>query len=396
MAKLPPNSSGRAGRWEKQNIGPEPFFCFVPKPLPPDPPVDFLNEELQDRMERANRALGRLDGVTPLLPNPGVFLYTYIRKEAVLSSQIEGTQSSLSDLLLFENAEAPGVPVGDVEEVSNYVKAMEHGLNRLRKDLPLSLRLIKEIHKILLHNNVRGADKEPGEFRRSQNWLGGTRPGNAIYVPPSVLEIVPAMGALEKFLHNDPVKIPTLIKAGLAHAQFESIHPFLDGNGRLGRLLITFILCTEGALSQPLLYLSLFFKENREAYYDILQRVRTHGDWESWLLFYLQGVEDVAQQATNTIAKLLSMFERDRKKIQGLGKSAASALRVHDLLKERVILSLGSAEKELKLTFPTVSNAIFNLQELGIVKEFTGKQRNRLFSYQPYLDILGQGTEMKK
>jgi Fic family protein len=392
MAKLPPHHSGRAGRWERQNIGPERFYCFVPKSLPPDPPIDFLNGELQDRAERANRALGRLDGVTPLLPNPRIFLYTYIRKEAVLSSQIEGTQSSLSDLLLFENAEAPGVPIGDVEEVSNYVKAMEHGLDRLKRDLPLSLRLIKEIHKILL-KNVRGADKEPGEFRRSQNWLGGTRPGTAIYVPPPVPEVLPAMGALEKFLHNDPVKMPTLIKAGLAHAQFESIHPFLDGNGRLGRLLITFILCTEGALSQPLLYLSLFFKENRAAYYDILQRVRTHGDWENWLLFYLQGIEDVAQQATDTIVKLLSMFERHRKKIQRLGKSAASALSVHDLLKERVILSLGAAEKELNLTFPTVSNAVSNLEKLGIVSEFTGKQRNRLFSYQPYLDILAQGTE---
>lgn len=389
-----PNSveKNRAGRWEKQNTGGEPFCSFIPNPLPPDPPIRF-DEKLQDSLERASRSLGRLDGVMPLLPNPSMFLYTYVRKEAVLSSQIEGTQSSLSDLLLFENAEAPGVPTEDVEEVSNYVRAMEYGLKRLKK-LPLSVRLVKEIHGVLLHN-VRGADKDPGEFRRSQNWIGGTRPGNAAYVPPPVPEILPAMGALEKFLHNDPTKTPTLIKAGLAHAQFESIHPFLDGNGRLGRLLITFILCAEGALSQPLLYLSLYFKQNRATYYELLQRVRTRGDWEAWLLFYLEGVEEVSRQATETVAKLLSMFEQHRQKIQDLGKSAASALRVHDLLRERVVLSLGSAERELKLSFPTVSNAMVNLERLGLVKEFTGKQRHRLFSYQPYLEILGQGTETR-
>ena len=292
----------------------------------------------------------------------------------------------------FENSESPGVPVGDVKEVSNYVRAMEYGLNRLKKDLPLSLRLIKEIHAVLLEN-ARGADKEPGEFRRSQNWVGGSRPGNAIYVPPPVAEILPAMGALEKFLHNDPVKIPTLLKAGLAHAQFESIHPFLDGNGRLGRLLITFVLCTEGALSQPLLYLSLFFKQNRSAYYDMLQRIRTHGEWENWLLFYLQGVEEVARQATDTAKNLLTLFERHQKKIQNLGKSAASALRVHDLLKARVFLSLANAERDLDLSFPTVANAMANLEKLGIVKEVTGKRRHRLFSYDSYLEILGQGTD---
>jgi Fic family protein len=316
-------------------------------------------------------------------------LYTYIRKEAVLSSQIEGTQSSLSDLLLFENAEIPGVPVGDVQEVSNYVKAMEYGLRRLKQDLPLSLRLIKEIHGVLL-KSVRGGDKEPGEFRRSQNWVGGSRPGNATYVPPPVHEVLPAMGELEKFLHSEPIKMPTLIKAGLAHAQFESIHPFLDGNGRLGRLMITFILCTEGALSQPLLYLSLYFKENRGAYYDLLQRVRTHGAWENWLLFYLQGVEEVAQQATTTVTKLLHLFERHRQKIHALGQSAASALRVHDLFKEKVFLSIGTAERELNLSYPTVAKAMENLEKLGIAREFTGKQRNRLYSYDPYLDVLNE------
>lgn len=380
----------RAGRWEKQGSGPEPVYCFIPAPLPPNPPIQF-EERLLELIERANRSLGRLDGMTPLLPNPNIFLYTYIRKEAVLSSQIEGTQSSLSDLLLFENTNAPGLPVGDVQEVSNYAKAMEYGLNRLKKDLPLSLRLLKEIHGVLLRN-VRGGDKEPGEFRRSQNWVGGTRPGNAIYVPPPTHEVLPAMGALEKFLHSEPVKVPTLIKAGLAHAQFESIHPFLDGNGRLGRLLITFILCTEGALSQPLLYLSLYFKEHRAAYYDMLQKVRTHGEWENWLLFYLQGVEEVAGQATRTIAKLLRMFDRHRQKIHSLGQSASSALRVHDLLKEKVFLSIGAAENDLKLTYPTVAKAMENLERLGVVKEVTGKQRNRLFSYDQYLSVLNENS----
>jgi Fic family protein len=387
--RTPPST--RAGRWEKQQAGPEPFFCFIPVPLPPDPVLQY-DPELQDLEERANRALGRLDAVTSFLPSPKQFLYTYVRKEAVLSSQIEGTQSSLSDLLLFENEETPGVPIVDVREVSNYVRAMEHGLNRLKKDLPLSLRLLREIHGILL-KDVRGGDKEPGEFRRSQNWVGGSRPGNAIYVPPPPHEVMPALGALEKFLHNDPVKMPTLMKAGLVHAQFESIHPFLDGNGRLGRLLITFVLSAEGALSQPLLYLSLYFKQNRAAYYEILQRIRTNGEWENWLKFYLEGVEQVSTQAADTTRKLLHMFDEHRHRIQGLGKSAASALHVHDLLKERIVLSLGTAATELDLSFPTVAKAMENLEKLGFVKEFTGKQRNRVFSYEPYMKILHEGTE---
>jgi Fic family protein len=388
QTRIPLNS--RAGRWEKQS-GPEPFYCFIPTPLPPEPSIQY-DTEMQDLEERANRALGRLDAVTAFLPSPKQFLYTYVRKEAVLSSQIEGTQSSLSDLLLFENEETPGVAVADVREVSNYVRAMEQGLLRLQKDLPLSLRLLKEIHGILLRN-VRGGDKEPGEFRRSQNWVGGSRPGNAIYVPPPPHEVLPSMGALEKFLHNDPVKMPTLIKAGLAHAQFESIHPFLDGNGRLGRLLITFVLCADGALSQPLLYLSLYFKKNRAAYYEMLQRTRTHGEWERWLKFYLEGIEQVSSQAADTTKKLLDMFDEHRHRIQRLGKSAASALRVHDLLKERIVLSLGTAATELDVSFPTVAKAMENLEKLGFVKEFTGKQRNRVFSYEPYMRILHEGTE---
>jgi Fic family protein len=390
----PPSQPGspRAGRWEK-SPGPEPFFSFIPAPLPPNPPIRY-DLALQDLEERANRALGRLDAITALLPDPRLFLYTYVRKEAVLSSQIEGTQSSLSDLLAFENQEYPGVQPHDAQEVSNYVTALEHGISRSRKDgFPISLRLIREIHAILLKDG-RGADKEPGEFRTSSNWIGGTRPGNAYYVPPPSHEVLPALGHLEKFLHNMPAKTPTLLKAGLAHAQFESIHPFLDGNGRLGRLLITFILCNEGALAQPLLYLSLYFKTNRKAYYDHLQRIRTDGDWEGWLIFFLEGVEAVSREATSTAHDLLKMFETHRKKIQTLGKAAVTALRLHDLLKERAVVSTVVVEKHLKVSFPSASSAIANLGKLGLVKEITGRKTGRLFSYAPYLAILTKGTEL--
>lgn len=390
MAENNFNKNARAGRWIKQD-GPESHYSFIPAPLPPEPPIRY-DIQLQDLQERANRALGRLEGISALLPDPTLFLYSYVRKEAVLSSQIEGTQSSLSDLLLFENEEIPGVPLSDVQEVSNYVAAMQYGLKRLKEGFPLSLRLMKEIHAILL-KKTRGSEKEPGEFRRSQNWIGGTRPGNATYVPPPAHEVMPAMGALEKFLYGDPVKMPTLIKTGLAHAQFESIHPFLDGNGRLGRLLITFILCADGVLSQPLLYLSLYFKQHKSAYYEALQRVRTDGDWEGWLAFYLTGIEEVSQQATDTAKKLVTLFQQHRLTIQKLGRSASSVLRVHELLHKRVILSLPTAEKELDLTFPTINKAMINLEKLGLVREFTGRQRNRLFSYAPYLKVLEEGIK---
>lgn len=385
------SKSTRMGRWVKQS-GPEPYSCYIPAPLPPNPPIRF-GEPLQDLEERANRALGRLDAVTTLLPDPSLFLYTYIRKEAVLSSQIEGTQSSLSDLLIYENQEMPGVPISDVEEVSNYVAALNHGLKRLRKDdFPLSMRLIREIHGVLLKHG-RGSNKQPGEFRTSQNWIGGTRPGNALYVPPPPHEVMPALGSLEKFIHGDPVPTPTLIKAGLVHVQFETIHPFLDGNGRLGRLLITFILCAEGALAQPLLYLSLYFKEHRQSYYQHLQKVRTDGDWEGWLTFYLKGIEEVSTEATETAQKLLVMFDKDRRRIQDLGKAAFSALRVFDLLKERVVISPAVACRALDTTFPTVNLALKHLGNLGIVREVTGRKTHRLYSYEPYLRVLRKGTD---
>ena len=391
MTQINAPGNTRAGKWLKQGTADETYFLFVPHPLPPKPSIKF-NSRLQDLQERANRALGRLDGISAFLPDPNLFIYSYVRKEAVLSSQIEGTQSSLSDLLLFEMEEMPGALKTDVKEVSNYVRAMQHGLDRLNKGFPLSLRLIKEIHRILIQE-TRGSDKEPGEFRRSQNWIGGTRPGNALYVPPPVLDVLPAMGALEKFLRNEPEKTPALLKAGLVHAQFESIHPFLDGNGRLGRLLIAFILCAEKALSEPLLYLSLYFKEHRKAYYETLQRVRVDGDWEGWVEFFFSGVEAVASEAEQTAKKLFSMFEEHRRKIQKIGKAASTALRVHDFLKKHAIISLPVASKELELSFPAVNKAILNLQKLGLVKEFTGKRRHRLFAYDAYLNVMVQGTD---
>ncbi len=287
-------SSARAGRMVVVQGGPDGYSAFMPAPLPPQPPLR-ISETTQTLLDEANQALGRLDGVTLLLPDPGQFLYSYVRKEAVLSSQIEGTQSSLSDLLLFENEAVPGVPLDDVEETANYITAMNHGLRRIESgELPLSNRLLREVHELLM-SGARGGDKAPGEFRRTQNWLGGTRPGNARFVPPPAHEVPDAMSDLEKFLHGPT---PILLKAALAHVQFETIHPFLDGNGRVGRLLITLLLCAEKVLQQPLLYLSLFFKQHRDAYYDHLQRVRTEGAWEEWLDFFLEGVVTVAGSAT--------------------------------------------------------------------------------------------------
>ncbi len=368
--------------------------AFVPNPLPPEPPL-VLDDDLLDLLARANLALGRLDGLTAVLPDPGVFLYNYIRKEAVLSSQIEGTQSSLSDLLLFENEAAPGVPLNDVQEVSNYVAAMQHGLKRVRGGFPVSLRLLKEIHAVLLTKG-RGSEKEPGEFRRSQNWIGGTRPGNAAFVPPPADHVAECWGALEKFLHDDKVRLPVLVKAALAHVQFETIHPFLDGNGRVGRLLITFLLCTEGALHEPTLYLSLYLKQNRARYYELLQAVRKDGDWEEWLRFFLEGVEKTATQAASTARRLMALASKDAQRIQGIGRAAGTALRVHQLLQAQPIVSIPVAAERLKLSFPAVNTGLGHLVKLGIVRELTGKTRGRLFAYDAALKPLNEGMEPLK
>jgi len=345
-------------------------------------PVDA---RLQSLLDKANQALGRLDGVTLLLPDPGQFLYSYIRKEAVLSSQIEGTQSSLSDLLLFENETAPGVPLDDVEETSNYIAAMTHGLNRIASDgLPLSNRLLREVHARLMRG-VRGGDKAPGEFRRTQNWLGGTRPGNARFVPPPAHEVQPAMGDLERFLHADT---PILIRAALAHAQFETIHPFLDGNGRVGRLLITLLLTSEGVLQQPLLYLSLHFKRHRDVYYERLQAVRTEGAWEEWIEFFLEGVIAVSSSATETARRIRTLMDRDREKIHRLGRGAASALRVHELAGRRPALTARVASEQLGLSFQTSNAALVRLEQAGILREVSGRRRGRVFVYDAYLELL--------
>ncbi len=347
----------------------------------------------QSLYEEANRAIGRLDGLSMMLPEPSLFLYMYIRKEAVLSSQIEGTQSSLSELLLFEDANLPGVPLDDVQEVSNYVAALNHGLHRMRVDgFPLSLRLLREVHGVLLAKG-RGSDKAPGEFRRSQNWIGGSRPGNAYYVPPPVELLAECLGALEKFLHDDPVPTPTLIKAALAHVQFETIHPFLDGNGRLGRLLITLLLCAENALHEPLLYLSLYFKSHRAEYYELLQKVRTEGAWENWIRFFLTGIKETGEQATATATRVLKLFEADRQRIQAIGKPAGSALRVHHHLHSKPLTTVQSAARALNLTEPTVRASFRNLSKLGVTHEVSGRQRGQVFAYQAYVRILNEGTE---
>jgi Fic family protein len=369
----------------------EPVNAFIPYPLPPEPPLNLTPEDF-DLIERANRAIGRLDGLAALLPEPSLFIYLYVRKEALLSSQIEGTQSSFSDLLLYENNEAPGVPLDDVVEVSSYVAAMHHGLHRLREGFPLCLRLLREIHEVLLSKG-RGRDKQPGEFRRSQNWIGGTRPGNARYVPPPPDKVLDCMGALEKFLHNDPVPTPALIKAALAHVQFETIHPFLDGNGRLGRLLITLLLCAESALTEPILYLSLYFKTHRDLYYDLLQRVRTEGAWEEWLQFFFHGIIDTSDQAVKAARAILNLFNAHRQQIESLGRAGNSALRVHDFMKQRPILNIPDAAKRLGVSAPTVASALQRMAQLGIVHETTGKQRDRVFVYRGYINLLSEGAE---
>ncbi len=370
--------------------GGETFHAYIPPALPPQPAVELSS--LYALNDRALQALGRLDGLSRLLPDHALFLYMYVRKEALLSSQIEGTQSSLSELLLFESHELPGAPLDDVHEVSRYVAAMEHGLARLREGFPLSLRLIRDIHRVLLADG-RGADKTPGEFRRTQNWVGGTRPGDADYVPPPPERLDECLGAFERFLYDSDSPLPILVRAAYAHVQFESIHPFLDGNGRLGRLLITFLLCVENVLREPLLYLSLYFKSNRARYYRLLQRVRTDGAWRDWREFFLIGVHETASQAADTATRILALFEEDRIRIESLGRSAASALRVHQLLQRKPYVSAPTAAATLNLSTPTVRSALEHLVKVQIVREVTGKPRNRVFVYRGYLDLLSEGTE---
>lgn len=380
------------GSYHVTSVAGERVRAFVPAPLPPRPALE-LHGPLQQMLESAVLALGRLDSIATLLSDESLFLHAYVRKEAVLSSQIEGTQSSLSDLFLYELDEAPGVPVDDVREVSNYVAALNHGLQRLQDDFPLSNRLVREIHGVLLSHG-RGSEKTPGEFRRSQNWIGGTRPGNAVFVPPPHTAVPDCMAELERFLHSEDDGLPVLLRTGIAHVQFETIHPFLDGNGRVGRLLITLLLCHADLLRQPLLYLSLYFKEHRETYYEMLNHVRRTGDWETWLMFFLEGVQSMAEGAVLTAQRLSRMFDNDQNKVQAQGgRRTGSALRLHDALKSQPILSLPAACRKTGLSFPTASAAMELLARYGIAQEITGKRRNRLFVYDQYLSILNEGTE---
>ncbi len=382
---------GSTGRYEVTVVNGEAVRAFIPTPLPPIPPLDF--PVLASHMEQALLALGRLDSLSRILPNIGLFLYCYVRKEAVLSSQIEGTQSSLSDLLMFELDRVPDTSFDDVGEVSNYVAALEHGLHRLDKGFPLCNRLVREMHAILLQRG-RGGHQALGEFRRSQNWIDGRRPGVARFVPPPVSAVADCMSDLERYLHENNDKTSLLLRAGLAHVQFETIHPFLDGNGRIGRLLIAVLLHHGRVLRHPLLYLSLYFKQHRDDYYSLLNETRTSGDWEAWLKFFLHGVAETAGSAVDMARRLLTLFEQDQTRIkQEAGRKANSSLRVHQVLQERPIASLSQLAARAGISFPTGSAGIEFLQNAGIVRELTRKKRNRLFSYVRYLNILSEGTE---
>ncbi|MDR1982526.1 MAG: Fic family protein [Holosporaceae bacterium] len=380
----------RVGRYLKSSsVGGESYNAYIPQPLPPKPALDMT--AFYPLLDQANTAIGRLDGMSMVLPEPSLFLYMYVRKEAVLSSQIEGTQSSLSDLLLLETQGDSAASLDDVKEVSCYVSAMYYGLKRVKK-LPLSLRLIKEIHAQLM-NNARSGNKHPGEFRNSQNWIGGTRPGNAKFIPPPPEHLMECLDNFEKFLHDDTLHLPILIKAALAHVQFETIHPFLDGNGRLGRLLITFMLCLEGIIKQPILYLSLYLKSNRDAYYGHLQSVRETGDWESWIKFFLTGIIETAQQATETAQSIIALFAKDYSVIENSGKSSAAIFTIYDYLKQYPIANTKKIKESIKLSLPTILRSLAILENLKIIKEITGKDRHKIFVYDQYLAIINSGTE---
>lgn len=373
------------GRYVTVTTAGEPFQSFVPVPLPPVPPVVW-SAQLRRRFDAALVALGRLDAVTALLPNATLLLYSFVRKEAVLSSQIEGTQSSLADLLLYEIDEQPGVPVEDAREVSRCVAALERGLEKMRGGLPICVRLLTEMHETLM--NHPGGGKTPGEVRRSQVWIGGTRPGNAAFVPPPAAAVPDCLASLERFLNDDPEPVPPLLKAALVHVQFETIHPFLDGNGRIGRLLIVLQLVADGVLREPLLYPSLYFKAHRALYYELLNEVRLRGDWERWLDFFAEGIEASATQAATTANVLLALVNADRDRIARLGRAAASALEVHLALQRQPITTSAALVKATRLTPATVNKSLAHLERIGVVREVTKRKRGRVFSYREYVEEL--------
>lgn len=378
----------RVGTYIVQKITGESFKAYLPSKLPPEPPLNLT--KLYPYLEKATLALAELNSIHKSIPNTSLFIYMYVRKEALLSSQIEGTQSSFSDLMLFEHHQKPEVSLEDVEEVSNYVKAITYGLERLKDDFPLSLRLLREIHGVLLSGG-RGSGKLPGEFRRSQNWIGGTRPGNALFVPPPVSHLNQCLSDFESFLHDET--LPVLIRAGLLHVQFETIHPFLDGNGRLGRLLIPLLLCNSGMLDEPILYLSLYLKQNRKVYYDLLQEVRQHGTWEVWLEFFLEGVFKSAKQAIKTANLINNLFENDLIKIASLGRARFSCEHTLEFLKMLPQVTVPLLANELGMSAPTARSALNHMMALGVLEEISGKKRDKIYVYRNYLDILEDGAQ---
>jgi Fic family protein len=366
----------------------ETYKVYIPPALQPIPPIQL--DLLYPLIEKATIVLEKLNNVTKSIPNTSLFIYMYVRKEALLSSQIEGTQSSFSDLILFEQKQKTNIAVEDVEEVSNYVQSINYGLKQLKTRLPLSLRLLREIHGILLSGS-RGSKQSPGEFRKSQNWIGGTRPGNAIFVPPPPEYMVDCLSDFEKFLHDKT--LPTLVKAGIAHVQFETIHPFLDGNGRLGRLLIILILCDNNLIEEPVLYLSLYLKENRNRYYELLQEVRLKGNWETWLEFFLIGVSESATQALSAAEAMNLLFAQDLRKISSLGRARFSCEQTLEYLKQLPQLSVPILSKGLGITAPTARVALNQMVRLGILEEISGKKRDKIYVYRNYLNILETGTK---
>jgi len=375
------------GKYQKCSlVGSEPYNTYIPNALPPVPAINIA--EISERLEKANIAIGELNGISEAVPDPSIINYMYVRKEAVLSSQIEGTQSTLDDLMCHESKTAIGVPVDDVAEVSSYVAAMNHGIKRVKK-LPLSVRLIKEIHKILLTNS-RGKHKTPGEIRRSQNWLGGTRPGNAHFVPPPPDLVSGLLSDLEKFIHAKD-KIPILVKAALIHHQFETIHPFLDGNGRVGRLLITLYLCVQGYLRSPFLYLSLFFKQHRDLYYDRLSEPRKNGNFEKWINFFLEGIEVTAIDAKKTLINIKKLFAADDKKISNLGRARDSAEMVFAMFKRKPLLTIAEITRQTKLSKPTAISSVNHLIDLGIIVNKSEKKWGQIYSYKGYSKLIGIG-----
>ena len=378
----------KSGKTIKKTVAGESYESYVPSALPPKPPVDLT--EIYPFLERATKALVELNIMHKIMDNRSLFLHMYVRKEALLSSQIEGTQSSFSDLMLFEHQQTPSVSIEDVEEVSNYVKAMRHGLQSLADGFPLSLRLLRNIHGVLLSGG-RGSGKLPGEFRQSQNWIGGTRPGNALFVPPPETHLNECLKDFESFLHDE--RLPVLIKAGLAHVQFETIHPFLDGNGRIGRLLITLLLCHGSILDEPILYLSLYLKQNRQKYYALLQEVREEGTWETWLEFFLEGICVSAAQAVKTAKNINTLFDKDMEKIKTLGRARFSCEQVWVYMKQLPQVTVSLLATELDMTPPTVRSAVSHLVSVGIIEEVSGKKRDKVYVYHQYLALLEEGAE---